>query len=252
MNIVTIYKLFPTQEDCLYYLELLRWHNKPVCPYCNSDRSTPVPKEKRHHCNNCNMSFSVTVKTIFHHTHLPLQKWFLALCLILNAKKGISARQLARDLSVHKDTAWRISMQIRKAMREPEQRELLTGVVEMDETYIGGKARKGNSGNTKLRGKGTKKVPVVGMVERDVKVKAKVVKKKDLTKFKLSALVRRNVDTTNAILITDQYSGYVGIKTFMAHETINHSEWYVNGDVHTNNIVSFWALLKRGLVGQFH
>ena len=98
--------------------------------------------EMRHHCNNCKTSFSVTVGTIFHHTHLPLQKWFLALSLILNAKKGISSRQLARDIEVTKDTAWLMQMRIRDAMIE--QGELLSGIVEMDETYIGGKPRKGN------------------------------------------------------------------------------------------------------------
>jgi transposase-like protein len=95
MNIVQVYEKFPTEEDCILHLEEVRWHGKPVCPYCGSNRTTE--NEHRHHCNNCNTSFSVTVNTIFHHTHLPLQKWFLAISLVLNAKKGLSARQLARD-----------------------------------------------------------------------------------------------------------------------------------------------------------
>ncbi|MDD5087183.1 MAG: IS1595 family transposase [bacterium] len=257
MNIVKIYELFPTEDDCLSHLESVRWNGKPTCPYCKSDKVTPAPKEKRHHCNNCNTSFSVTVGTIFHHTHLPLQKWLLALCLILNAKKGISSRQLSRDLRVHKDTAWRISMKIREAMREPEQRRLLTGVVEVDETYVGGKPRKGGGKNHKTgdhskAGRGTKKVPVIGLIEREGMVKTKVLKEKCLTKKKLSTLVRRTVNTKETILVTDQWPGYAGIKQFMAHETINHSECYCIGDIHTNNIESFWAILKRGIVGQFH
>lgn len=143
-------------------------------------------------------------------------------------------------------------MQIRKAMREAEQRDLLTGIVEMDETFIGGKPRKGDPENIHLRGMGTKKTPVVGMVERGGKIKAKVIKKSDLTNQKLSMIVRRNIDTSNAVLVTDEWPGYSRIKYFMAHETINHSETYVSGDIHTNNIESFWALLKRGLIGQFH
>src|SRR5713226_5187233 len=139
MNIVRIYQLFPTEADCIAHLERVRWHGTPVCPYCKASKSTPMPKESRHHCNNCNTTFSVTVGTIFHHTHLPLQKWLLAVSLVLNAKKGLSARQLARDLEVNKNTGWRMGMQIRKAMAERAQRELLSGVVEMDETYIGGK-----------------------------------------------------------------------------------------------------------------
>ena len=137
MNIIQVFNRFKTQQDCIAYLEKVRWNDEPTCPYCGSKNDTPLPKEQRHHCNNCNTSYSVTVGTIFHRTHLPLQKWFLALSLILNAKKGIAARQLARDLEVHRNTAWRISMKIREAMTQRVQRELLTGVVEMDETFIG-------------------------------------------------------------------------------------------------------------------
>lgn len=251
MNIIQIYKRFPTQDDCIDYLEQVRWGEKPICPYCKSNNSTPEKKGRRHHCNNCNTSYSVTVGTIFHRTHLDLQKWFLAISLILNAKKGISARQLSRDLEVNKDTAWRISMKIREAMTQAHQRELLTGLVEMDETYIGGKPRKGGGGNNP-RGRGTSKTPVVGMVQRGGKVKAKASRKGNLTAKKLSAIVREHVDIKEATLITDEYRGYVRIKTFMPHETINHQVWYVDGFKHTNNIESFWALLKRGLVGQFH
>ena len=118
MNIAKIYRLFPTEADCIAHIEGVRWHGTPVCPYCGSDRATPMRKEFRHHCNNCKTSFSATVKTIFHHTHLPLQKWFLALSLILNAKKGIAARELARDLEVNKDTAWFMAMRIRRAMEQ--------------------------------------------------------------------------------------------------------------------------------------
>ncbi len=147
MNIVKIYKRFPAESDCISHLEKVRWKGKPVCPYCQSERTTAAPEEHRHHCNNCNTTFSVTVGTIFHHTHLPLQKWLLAVSIVLNAKKGLSSRQLARDLDVNKNTGWRMGMQIRKAMAEREKRELLSGIVEMDETYIGGKPRKGNIGS---------------------------------------------------------------------------------------------------------
>lgn len=125
MDIVEIFAKFPTQDDCIAYLERVRWHGEPVCPYCNSKNATPVKNEKRYHCNNCNTSFSVTVGTIFHDTRLPLQKWFLALSLILNAKKGIAARQLARDLKVNKNTAWLLAMRIRKAMAQTDERQLL-------------------------------------------------------------------------------------------------------------------------------
>jgi transposase-like protein len=252
MDITEIFELYPTQADCILHLEDVRWQGKPRCVYCGSTNVTAAPKEQRHHCNNCNTTFSVTVGTIFHHTHLPCQKWFLAVTLVLNAKKALSARQLARDLKVNKDTAWRMGMKIREAMREQGQRELLTGLVEMDETYIGGKPRKGGPGDKSKRGRGTKKTPVVGMIERGGKIRAKVMKKEGLSAKKLTSLVRRNVDVSNATLITDEYKGYLGIKHIMPHKTVDHTYWYVNGDIHTNNIESFWAILKRGIVGQYH
>lgn len=255
MNIIQVYQKFPSQKDCIDYLEGVRWRGIPLCPYCKSDRCCSSNIGYRHYCLNCRTSFSVTVGTIFHHTHLPLQKWLLALTLILNAKKGISSRQLARDLEVNKSTAWRISMQIREAMGDDNQRSLLQGIVEADETYIGGKLRKGkknDDGTPNKRGRGTKKIPVVGMVERGGKVVAKAVKKTQLKAKGLNALVRGHVDTKKATLITDEYKGYLGISNFMSHQSVNHQVWYVDGDIHTNTIEGFWALLKRGIVGQFH
>jgi transposase-like protein len=136
MNIIEVYKKYPTQVDCIKHLEKVRWNNEPMCPYCYSKSATPIIGENRFHCNNCNTSFSVTVGTIFHNTKLPLQKWFLAVSLIVNAKKGIAARQLGRDIQVTKDTAWRMLMQVKRAMHE--YGDLLQGIVEADETYVGG------------------------------------------------------------------------------------------------------------------
>lgn len=252
MDIIEIFKRFPTQDHCLDHLETVWWAGKPICPYCNSNRVSSLKSEHRHHCNNCNTSFSVTVSTIFHNTKLPLQKWFLAVALTLNAKNGLSARQLARQIRVNKDTAWRITMKIRDAMAEDKQRTLLSGLVEADETYISGKPRKGKPGPKPKRGRGTKKTPVVGLIERGGRMVAEPVKKKDLTHKRLSALVRQNVDINNTVLITDEFGGYVGIKHFMPYETVNHQIWYVDGHKHTNSIESFWALLKRGIVGQYH
>ncbi len=254
MNIVQIFEKFPTQQDCINHLERKRWGSTPLCPYCGSGQTAKAAHRRR--CYACKTSFSVTVGTIFHHTHLPLQKWFLAIILMMNAKKGVSALQLSRDLKVNKNTAWRISMQIRKAMRQSSQRDLLTGIVEMDETYIGGKPRKGSSGDgpggRHLRGRGTKKAPVVGAVERGGRVTAKVTKKGQLKGRNLRAFVRDRIDTRKAGLITDEYTGYSGMIRVLPHRVINHSRWYVFGDIHTNTIEGFWALLKRGMFGQFH
>jgi transposase-like protein len=114
-------------------LEKVRWEDKPICPYCKSIRVTSFKKEQRHHCNNCNTSFSVTVGTVFHKTKLDLQKWFLAIGLLLNARKGISARHLARAIHVNKNTACYMQMRIRRAIAQKS--ELLSGIIEADETH---------------------------------------------------------------------------------------------------------------------
>ena len=129
MDIIQIYERFPKEEHCIAHIEKVRWHGEPQCPYCNSKNTNPLPNESRHHCNNCKTSFSATVGTVFHHTHVPLQKWFLAVFLVLNLEKRRSARQLARDLQVNKNTAWRISTKIREAMYF--QREFIFGIADM-------------------------------------------------------------------------------------------------------------------------
>jgi transposase-like protein len=133
MNLVQVFERFPSQEDCIAHLEKVRWRGVPTCTYCGSDRLSVLAGERRYHCNNCKTSFSVTVGTVFHHTHLPLQKWFLAVALVLNAKTGPSSRQLGHDLQVNKNTGWRMLMQIRKAMERPNQRDLLSGMAEIDQ-----------------------------------------------------------------------------------------------------------------------
>ncbi len=201
MNIVEIYEKFPTEQHCIKYLESVRWQGEPQCPYCLSKSCSPMPKENRHHCNNCNTTFSVTVRTIFHKTRMPLQKWFLAISLVLNAKKGISARQLGRHLKVNKDTAWSIAMRIRGAMIE--DRRLMTGIVEMDETYVGGKHR-GKTPN-RLMARGTNKIPVAGIIERGGRVMA--AKVKDAKRKTLKSLIRGNIDVNQSLLTTDSYPG---------------------------------------------
>lgn len=256
MDIIEIFNRFPTQSDCIVYLEKMRWQGVPCCPYCKSTKQSPVQKECRYHCNYCNRSYSVTVSTIFHGTHLSIQKWFLAISLILHAKKGISSRQLARHLHITRNTAWRISMKIRKAMFEPAQESLLRGIVEMDECYIGGKPRKTNkeimAGTDRRCGRGTRKTPVVGIRERDGNIRARVFKKKHLNFKRLSMLVRETVDLEKSVLVTDQAKFYTRMRGLLPHKSVNHSATYANGWIHTNSVESFWAILKRGIIGQFH
>ena len=141
-------------------------------------------------------------------------------------------------------------MQIRKAMIE--YGNLLQGIVEMDETYIGGKPRKGD-GQYHKRGRGTDKIPVVGMVERNGKVIAHKQDKNKLDSKNLKRIIKENIDVNNATLITDDYRGYIPVSQIIEHKIINHSQkQYANGNIHTNTIEGFWSLLKRGIIGQYH
>lgn len=251
MNIIEIYKRFPTQKDCLNHLEKVRWNNKPICPYCKSNKVSAMPKENRHHCNSCNTSFRVTVGTIFHKTKVDLQKWFLAISLVLNAKKGISSRQLSRDIDVNKDTAWYMNMRIRKAF--VEYGDLLKGIVEADETYIGEKNKNRHKDKKTDGGQGRggdDKVAVFGVLERGGKVKAQKVK--NVASRTLKPIINKLVKAS-ANIVTDEWQSYNGLSKNYTHFRINHGAGqYVNGIAHTNTLEGFWSLLKRGVIGQYH
>lgn len=252
MNIIQVYKQYPTQESCLKHLEAVRWNGKPQCPYCKSLKVTALAKEQRFHCNTCNTSFSVTVQTIFHKTKMDLQRWFLAIALVVNAKKGISARQLARDIEVNKNTAWRVLMQIRQAMAD--NGALLEGIIEADETYMGGKSRNKHKDKRAGGGQGrsTKdKTPVFGVMERGGEVRAHKVR--NVGSRSLQSIIRQQVKQGSHIM-TDEWKAYNGLGSeYYRHSRVNHgSGQYVVGVAHTNSIESFWSLLKRGIIGQYH
>ena len=251
MNIIQIYKKYPTQASCIAHLEQVRWNNIPVCPYCKSTNQSPLPKEHRYHCNTCKTTFSVTVGTIFHNTKCDLQKWFLAISLTLNAKKGLSARQLSRDIEVTKDTAWFMAMRIRKAFTE--YGDLLEGIIEADETFIGGK-NKNRHNNKKIKGgqggHSEDKTIVAGTLERGGRVKAQKVSNR--ASKTLHGVIKKNV-AKGAQVMTDEWVAYNGLALLYGHQVVNHSMGeYVNGACHTNTLEGFWSLLKRGVIGQFH
>ncbi len=132
MDIIQMYEKFPTREACIIHLEKLKWKGKPECPYCGSSNFTARQNERRYHCNACNTRYSVTVKTTFHKTHVDLQKWFLAIYLMIYVRENISSRQLARKLGVNKNTAWLITARIDSGMANQEQRDLLLKILEYD------------------------------------------------------------------------------------------------------------------------
>ena len=260
MNISELSKKYNTQNKCIAHLEKVRWEGKPICPYCNKSEHISKRSENfRWQCNNCNKSFSVLVDSIFENTNMPLPVWFQMIALMINSKTGVSSKELARDLGITQHTAWFNAMKVRCAMLD--QADLLEGIVEMDEAYIGGKPRKSNvkmpdnfpildTVETK-RGRGTRKIPVVGMVSRgkEGKVATKIIEK--LTSRNLLAMLKNHISKTGAVLITDDFSSYKKFDEIIEHLTIDHKKEFSKGIINTNTIEGFWSLIKNGIRGSF-
>lgn len=256
MNLISIAHKFPTQESCIDHLEAVRWPEGASCPHCGSDR---VRRKKenyrvgRWNCHDCTNSFNVLQGTIFQGTQIPLQKWFLAIALMVNAKKSLSSCQLARDLGMNQGSCWSMMQRIRRAMAG-EERHFLRGIVEADECYLGGKPHKRNKrdddDDPPKRGRGTKKTAVIGAVERGGKVVARVAH--DLSGKGITKFIKDAVDTAETILVTDELNAYKTLDRIMARLSVNHKERYADGDVHTNTIEGFWSHLKRAWYGQHH
>ena len=257
MNLITIFSLYPDQEACIEHLEAVRWGDEAHCPHCGS--ADVARKAERHrigrwNCRGCKSSFNVLSGTIFEKTKVELQKWFLACGLVINAKKSLSSYQLARDLDLNQKTAWYMQQRIRAAMAA-DQAPLLQGIVEADETYVGGKPRKGNKRDDdkpSKRGRGTSKTPVIGAVERGGQVAARVAD--DLSGKGILRFLRNTVDPDGTLLITDEWGAYRPAARLgcYQHAVINHSVAYADGLTHTNTIEGFWALLKRAWYGSHH
>ncbi|MDE2845228.1 MAG: IS1595 family transposase [Gemmatimonadota bacterium] len=255
MNLIEVIRRFPDQQACIDHLEAIRYKNGAYCPHCggmNVKRKKQNNVVGRWNCHDCKSSFNVLSKTVMQGTHMPLQKWFLAIALVVNAKKSLSSYQLARDLELTQPTAWYMQQRIRAAMTS-DQAPMLAGIIEADETYVGGKPRKSNrkdDDKPNKRGRGTDKTPIIGAVERDGNVVAQVAE--DLTGKGILNFIRHAVKTDDSVLITDEYRAYAAVRSLMPHATINHQERYADGPIHTNTIEGFWALLKRAWYGSHH
>jgi transposase-like protein len=239
-------------------LERILWPNGPVCPHCGAVENLTRLHGKAHRigvfqCNNCHDQFTATVNTIFEDSHIPLRKWLMAFALLCSAKKGISALQLQRELELGSyRTAWHMAHRIRHAMSKEPLVGLLRGTVEVDETYVGGKPRQKHGQPKPKKGRGTKKVAVVALVERGGKARAHKVERVDAKT--LGKAIYENVDRRST-LMTDRFGSYaeVGSTFFGGHHTVDHSKGeYVRGDASTNEVESYFALLKRGVMGSFH
>ena len=254
MHLFSIFQQFPDQQACISHLEEVRWGEEPACPFCESPRVARKAERDlvgRWNCHACKSSFNVLSGTIFEKTRIPLQKWFLAISLVLNAKKSLSSYQLGRDLDLNQRSAWYMQQRIRAAMTQGDR--LLSGLVEADETYVGGKPRRTNRKEDhppNKPGRGTKKTAVIGAVERGGQVMAQVAK--DLTGKGIVKFLKSGVDLDDALLLTDEYRGYRAVDSLLPHAVINHQEQYADGWLHTNTIEGFWALIKRAWYGSHH
>lgn len=257
MNLLTIFSRFPDQEACIEHLENVRWGDAPYCPFCGSTtvaRKADSGRVGRWNCHGCNSSFNVLSGSIMEKTKLPLQKWFLAIGLIVNAKKSVSSHQLARDLDLNQKSAWYMQQRIRAAMLTSEG-ALLQGIIEADETYLGGKPRHKNRRDdddfSGKRGRGAStKVPVMGAVERGGRVVARMVP--DASRKTITGFIKRYINTNGSLLITDEWRGYRRVSERMFHAVVKHAQEYAFGQIHTNSIEGFWSLVKRSWFGTHH
>ena len=259
-SLIDVIRDFPDEKTCHEYFAKMRWPEGVRCVTCGGDRISQITSSSKkqtvrylYQCleTTCKQQFTATSGTIMHDSHLPLKKWFMAVALICNAKKGLSAKQMERDLGVPYRTAWYLNHRIRKAMAEDGG--LFTGTVEADETYIGGaydrRRKRGPYG----------KQAVFGALQRATdgetsKVRAFPVRL--VSKTIISSAVRETI-ATDALLVTDENDSYKAVgKLYRGHERVNHIALeYVrksNRNIHTNSIESFWRLFKRGVIGQYH
>lgn len=260
MNLTQISAL--TEEAAREKLEGIRWANGVVCPHCGRVGGHTKLQGKKHRpgvwkCNNgCAKQFSVTVGTVMEGSHLPIRTWLMAFAILCSSKKGVSALQLQRQLGLGSyRTAWHLCHRIRFAMSQNPLKGLLEGTVMVDESYVGGNPK--NFSNKKKRehtktGRGTDKAPIVALVERGGRVRSWPIA--NITAKTLQDAIRDNV-APSASIQTDQLISYRGIgKHFVGgHETVNHARFeYARGSVSTNEVESYFALLKRGITGSFH
>jgi transposase-like protein len=245
MNLVKLIAEYDSEAKCRERLAELRWPQGVTCPRCESKSISRIKERPQYDCNKCRYQFSATSGTIFHDSHLPLSKWFLATYLMTESRKGISANQVKRTLGIAYQTAWYLCHRIRAAVREVNA-ELLKGIVEVDETYLGGKVRGKGHG---YRGN---KACVIGAVQREGEIRLRVIRSP--SKYELHKFIHETTDPKTEAIYTDEYQPYQGIADAdTRHGTVKHSEEeWVNGDVHTNSVENVWSLLKRSVVGTYH
>jgi transposase-like protein len=247
---------FANPDNCIDYLALRRWPDgKVICPCCGSDRvsfnaNRHTWKCSKHHAKR---EFSIKVGTVMEDSAIPLDKWLTAMWMILNCKNGVSSCEIAKNVRVSQKSAWFMLHRIRLSMQDETLGSKLSGEVEADETFIGGKARNMHRDvhARRITGMGRNtddKIMVMGILERGGKVRTKIIS--DRKQETLHSEVKANVEA-GAELYTDTFGAYKGLQSEYAHQVVDHALRYVNGRVHTNGLENFWSLLKRSLGGTY-
>jgi transposase-like protein len=240
-NLVQLIEEFRSEDQCRDYLEALRWPEAVSCPRCQSGSVSRIEDRSQYDCNECRYQFSVTSGSVFHDTHLPLWKWFLAVYMMCESKKSMSANQLKRTLGISYKTAWYLCQRIRKAMQESLT---LDGVIEADEAFIGGKQH----GKTGRGAAG--KTTVAGMVERGGRVQLAAIAKAD--RKTLMEFIETHLGKNVQLVITDGHKGYNEVSKLAPHKSVNKAQKEVTSEDNTNAIENVWSLLKRSLIGAYH
>src|SRR5882762_5252920 len=244
MTLIDVHEMFSSDAKCRELLKRLRWPVRPECPRCKGPAITLETTKDLLYCKECDYQFTVTSNTIFHDSHLPLIKWFCAVYLLCESRKGMSANQIKRMLGVSYKTAWYLCHRIRAAMLDVAP-EPLGGTVEIDETYVAGKKRR-------WRAKNAEQV-VIGIRQRNGDLR--LIRAADARSATVREIINANIGAHVEVIMTDQSAIYPWALNHMqkeVHKTVNHSREYVHGDVHTNTVESAFSLLKRGIFGTWH
>jgi len=256
-SLYALFEAIPDEAAAVAHFRSIRWKSGSFCPYCGSVRVYDLKGGMRHKCADCRLSFSIKVGTIFEDTKIPLRKWLAAIWLITSHKKGIASTQLARDIGVTQKTAWFMLHRLRHAARTRSFNRPLNGEVEVDETFIGGKAKNRSKALRQAdKDAGVKrsgiegKAIVMGLLERGGDLRAGVIG--GTGQGDLEPVVRHHV-AEGAKVYTDEHRGYRDLRNGYDHQTVAHRrEEYARGPVHTNSLEGFWSLLKRQIYGIHH